>query len=481
MSQKILIPSIQGGPFSKVNRMIDFDIINDGSFCDMTQSYAQLICEISSTTPGVHNLGVQFTPDAGQAFYNVDLVRNCSLSNDKNGRLEDLREIGFMSHTMNEYTKSTSQKYSEIYSLHNKFSPEGSKYSPFIEMRKEGSYPSRNIQAHLRIPMTQLFSIGALKQYPLGDMGKTRVHLELDDVSTTRITPVWINLFSQNPPNLADMPAGGSNQFTLSTVYTTLQSVPVYVGMPIKIMQSTTLRLTTVITSISYSQLTGIATFTTESPLPAVAPPIINNNGLTLEGVQPQNLVFTVVQANLGLVVSQTGPKMDVLEYTTYTTEQSTVNATSWQKVYEVEPTCQNLFVLSKHSDCLYSKQSLLKSYRIRIDGSDVVDRDIEINYGDLGGNGFLQKRVRSPLYYDLIYKTLMNADIQLKSLSENPQNVSEITVNAQFNEPKTLLICSPTPQTEQYKQVQINLNGSDNDEIKTLILYKQVVKQIKV
>ena len=474
--QKVLIPSVQGGPFSKVNRMIDFDIINDGSFCDMTQSYVQLICEINSTTAGVHNVGVQFTGAPGQALYNVDLVKNCSMSNDKNGRIEDLREIGFLSHTMNEYKKSTSEKYSEIYSLHNKFSPEGNKYSPFIEMRREGAYPSRNIQAHLRIPMTQLFSIGALKEYPLGDMGKTRVHLELDDISTTRITPVFINTLLTNVPALVNMPLAGGSEFILSGVYTTLQASPLYVGMPIKIIKSSAPILTTVISSISYVQSTGVIKFITETGLPVITTG--NYNDLTLEATTPANLTFSVVQANIGLVVSPMGPKMDVLEYTTFTTEQSTVNSSAWQKVYEVEPNCQNLFVLSKHSDSLYSKQTKLELFRIRIDGEDVVDRDIEINYGD---TGLKTGRVRSPLYYDLIYKTFMNADIPLKSLAENPQDVSEITVDAQFNTPKSLLICCPTPQTEQYKQVQLNLACDDTDEIKTLILYKQVVNQIKV
>lgn len=477
MSQKVLIPSIQGGPFSKVNRMIDFDIINDGSFCDMTQSYVQLICEVESSTAGVHNIGVQFKTTPGQALYNVDLVKNCSLSNDKQGRIEDIREVGFLSHTLNEYTKSTSQKYSEICSLHNKFSPEGVKYSPFIEMRKEGAYPSRNIQAHLRIPMTQLFSIGAIKQFPLGSMGKTRVHLELDDISSDRIEPVFINTLGTDVPALANMTLAGGNLFTIVTAYATLQQCPLYVGMPIIIKQSTADLLTTVITSITYDQLLNQVKFVTALSLPVITTG--NYNGLTLVCTVPTGLKFSVVQANLGLSVSPTGPKMDVLEYTTYTTEQSTVNSQSWQKVYEVEPNCQNLLVLSKEADSLYSKQDGLRSFRIRIDGADVVDRDIEINYGDLGGNGFIANRLRSPLYYDLIYKTLMNADIKLMSLGENPQNASEITVNSQFSTSKTLLICTPTPVTQQYKQIQLNLNGTT--DIKTLILYKQVVNQIKV
>lgn len=476
MSQKILIPSVQGGPFSKVNRMIDFDVINDGSFCDMTQSYVQLICEVETSTPGVHNLGVKFTSEEGQpeqAFYNVDLVKNCSMSNAKNGSLEDIREIGFFSHTLNEYTKPTSQKYSEIYSLHNKYSPEGVKYSPFIEMHKEGAYPSRNIQAHLRIPMSQLFSLGSMKQYPLGDLGKTRIHLELDDISPSRITPVWINSLITDVSALENMPPGGGDIFTLDGTYTTLQSCALYVGMPIKILKNTELVLTTTISSITYTQSTGIVQFKTSESLPAAD----NNDNLTIEGVEPQDLVFSVVQANLGLVVSPTGPKMNLLEYTTYRTEQSTVNSTNWQKVYEVEPTCQNLFVLSKQSGSLYSTQDYLKSFRIRIDGADVVDRDVELNYGD---TGLKTNRLRNPLYYDLIYKTFMNADLKLASLSENPQDVSEIPVNNQFDTPKSLLICCPTPITEEYKQVQLNLN-TDAIPIETLILYKQVVNQIKV
>jgi hypothetical protein len=329
--------------------------------------------------------------------------------------------------------------------------------------------------------MTQLFSIGALKQYPLGTMGKTRVHLELDDISSDRIQPVFINTLGSDVPALANMPLGGGNEFTLTTVYQTLQQCPVYVGMPIEIIKSSAPILTTVISSISYVQSTGQVKFKTQLSLPAIVFPA-NYDGLTLVCTVPANLKFSVVQANIGLSISPMGPKMDVLEYTTYTTEQSTVNSNTWQKVYEVEPNCQNLFVLSKESTSLYSKQDGLRSFRIRIDGEDVVDRDVEINYGNLGGTGFIANRLRSPLYYDLIYKTLMNADIKLMSLGENPQNASEITITSQFNTSKTLLICTPipvTPVTSQYKQIQLNLDGTT--AISTLILYKQVVNQIKV
>jgi hypothetical protein len=319
----------------------------------------------------------------------------------------------------------------------------------------------------------------ALKQYPLGTMGKTRVHLELDDISPDRIQPVFINTLGTDPVTLANMPLAGGNNFSLEpTLYQTLQQCPLYVGIPIIIKKSTVELLTTVISSISYVQSTGEVTFKTVDSLPVIVAPA-NYNGLTLVCVVPTGLKFSVVQANIGLSVSPMGPKMDVLEYTTFTTEQSTVNANSWQKVYEVEPNCQNLFVLSKESTSLYSKQDGLRSFRIRIDGEDVVDRDVEINYGNLGGTGFIANRLRSPLYYDLIYKTLMNADIKLMSLGENPQDASQITVTSQFDTSKTLLICSPTPVTQQYKQVQLNLDGTT--PISTLILYKQVVNQIKV
>jgi len=480
--QRILLPSVQGGPFNgKSNRMIDFDIMADNSV-DLSKSFVQFTTEITTEEDGVYNVGLSYAGMGKEKvqLYNVDLIKNASLKSDKVGALEDIRQVAFLNHTLNEYTQSSEQKVSEIASLHQMAYWDYNLLSPFAELRKEGAYQSRMVQAHLKVPLSQLFSLGKVSQFPLDKMGNVRIHLELDDVSVSRLQPVFVNPIEQMTNNtllpLLGLNAGG-NQFTCNpaVAFKTLSDSPLYVGMPVIISSVEADDLTTTITNISFdvSGDNGVITFTTADSL---AEAVLT--GLNVACVIPNSggIKFEILTAELGLVNNKGVSTMKAMDYTTFSVEESTVNSSSWHKVYEVEPSCQNVMVLFK-DDYPYSTQDLTK-FRIRVDNEDVIDRDVETNYGD-AGNASSVGKLRDALYYDLLNKTFSNAGIPINSFLEKSLSRVNKELTLKFNgNPSVLMLGSPVALTESYKQYQLDLE-TEEDEIKTVILYKQLFKEI--
>lgn len=474
--KRVLIPSNQGGPFNgRSNRMIDFDIMADNSV-DLSKSFIQFTTEITTVEDGVFNVGLRNNEDNDYQLYNVDLIKNCNLKSDKVGPLEDIRQIGFLTHTLNEYTKSSEQKISEIASLHQMTHWDYNLLSPFAELRKEGAYSSRMVQAHLKVPLSQLYSLGNMQAFPLDKMGTVRIHLELDDVSTARLAPVFVNPIEQMIDNttmpLLDVLNGG-NTFVCNpaVAFRTLSDSPLYVSMPIIINTTEEETLTTTITNISFDVATGVLTFTTADSFGELA-----LTGLTVACVVPTGLTFQILTAELGLVNNKGPSTMSMLDYTSFTVEESTVNSAIWHKIYEVEPNAQNVMVLFK--DYLpYSGQDLTK-FRIRVDNEDVIDRDVETSYGDAGEAGALNK-LRDALYYDLLNKTFSNAGLQINSFLEKSLSRRDRGLSGKFNDNESvLMLASPVPISESMKQYQLDLETAGG-LMKTVILYKQVIKQV--
>ena len=102
------------------------------------------------------------------------------------------------------------------------------------------------------------------------------------------------------------------------------------------------------------------------------------------------------------------------LNYTTYSTEQYTGNReTDFQRMFQLEPEAVNVFMtFPQHG--LFSRNGDLKSYRLRLDGQDLIDRDVSVN----------EERHRDPLYYDRLSMTLLNAMLPLNCLAEENKPV---------------------------------------------------------
>lgn len=115
------------------------------------------------------------------------------------------------------------------------------------------------------------------------------------------------------------------------------------------------------------------------------------------------------------------------LNYTTYSTEQYTGNnELDFQRMFQLEPEAVNVFITFPQHD-LFSRNGDLKSFRMRLDGEDLVDRDISVN----------EESHRDPLYYDRTSMTLLNAMLPLNCLAEENKPVQPVynpELDAVFN-----------------------------------------------
>lgn len=153
-----------------------------------------MVCSITgvtdadaSTGQGVYNPLINYTDKVAAAaskvrsLYNVAMVKNCSMTSELQGSLEDIRRVDILRQNLNEYTLTTDEKQSLEYQSLRQLTPRNYlRNSTFRELHNEGTAPSRTVQSRIRIPMSQLFELGQLTAYPAQKMGKTRIHLEMN-------------------------------------------------------------------------------------------------------------------------------------------------------------------------------------------------------------------------------------------------------------------------------------------------------------
>ena len=99
MDKIIKLNSRQGGPFTQQQNLCDFDIPADGTY-DLSNSYINVFARISGTSGGTNypnlpsndqrtstlaNVAVNWKDSPARSFYNIAMVKNCSLSTEKPG------------------------------------------------------------------------------------------------------------------------------------------------------------------------------------------------------------------------------------------------------------------------------------------------------------------------------------------------------------------------------------------------------------
>lgn len=263
MDKVIKINSKEGGPFTTTSNLINFDIMPDGAY-DFTDSYVNLVCSITgvtdadaSTGQGVYNPLINYTAKDTtnlaavaackiRSLYNVAMVKNCSMTSELQGSLEDIRRVDILRQNLNEYTLTTDEKQSLEYQSLRQLTPRNYlRNSTFRELHNEGTAPSRNVQSRIRIPMSQLFELGKLTAYPAQKMGKTRIHLEMNldkfAISANLGIPKGSTTFAQF--DIVTAPAAGVDVNSLTTkagvTYIDKTDSPYYVGQKVEVKFST--------------------------------------------------------------------------------------------------------------------------------------------------------------------------------------------------------------------------------------------------
>lgn len=500
MNTYSLLNSVQAGEFNNTNRHIDF-VYSAGGMLDLSQCFVQLVTRLKTDSGEVHNM-VVVNSNGSVSVKNIDLIRNCWLSGDKVGKLEDITRVNILQTNLMEMTKSTSEKLCMIDSLYQpRDYQNGMLLSPFVEMHKIGSIGAFYRDVYLRIPLSQLFSLGSLTVLDTAKTGALRVHVELDTLSNLQV--VEAQLF-KNPAisgegDCEDIQIA-TNLLTVSQPYLNIEQSPYFVGQRISISYAIPIpdpapdppappppAVVGTIINILQDPISGNLTLTLDITL--------NSGNTTFSSIKISEVLETVAvdfrisNANLGIceVMGASMPG-DVLEYTTFTVEQYSNNAKSLDKVFEVEGNAVNaMLMFTDGSSNLISQNSRVSSYRMRIDQTDVYDRDINVNYNDTS------VLTHDPLHYDSINRTMLNAGLPLKNLtflnmardaSATAGGVNALTMNLRFdNKPLAqLIVACPLPLTQMSKKVQFSVDTKlPNDTVQGVILYKQVVKSVKL
>jgi hypothetical protein len=490
-----LLNSVQAGAFTNSNRHINFTIPEGGVY-DMSQCFIQLVTRCITASSQVANLCLKnstsvLTPK------NVDLIRNCSLIGAKVGKLEDITRVNVLQSNLLELTKSTTEKASMINSLYQvRDLQNGFLLSPWVEWHKEGVEPSIFRDNYLRIPLSQLFSLGS----SIVDTSKTGaldVHIELENLSYVQFEEV--KLF--HSPTLLDeglfqTVTTATNEITTKAFvasplagikYESVEESPYFVGQQLLLDWSgkPTGPEPVIIQEIVRNVATNTLTLTINYTFSQTPPTTYAGIRLT-EPTSTNTGTLSIANANLG-VCEVVGGKMagDVLEYMTYTVEQYSNNANSLERIFEVEPTAVNAFLMfNNNTSNLISRNEKVKSYRIRIDDTDVYDRDTVVNYND----GVGKVLCHDPLHYDSINRTFLNASLPLKNLTCLNQLRNDagnsVTLEDRFKERdlQLLMLACPLPLTAGSKKVQFSVATKDSaDRVENVILFKQVIKSVKL
>lgn len=513
MDKVIKINSRQGGPFSATNNLVDFDIAPDGTY-DLTDSYINLVCRITGVgenasaaaankTGGMYPLRVALGKDP-RAAYNVAMVKNCSISSELQGQLEDIRRVDVLRSNLNEYTLSNEQKNSDGYKSIRQLQTRNNQYvNLFQEIHKSGEVNSRMVNARIPIPFSQLFELGRLTQYPAQAMGKTRVHLELNidklqvleganaaGIDVT-ISTNWVALSNNTAAAVAIAQLVGTNPVRED-------DFPYFVGQTVKV--SGTVAAAPVgppnqngpqsgygiITSIEWSA-TSVPTVNFSGDLSyqipaAAAPGAATPATFSAIVIEPLDAVLTnakieICQAEIVLRrLSNAVKPPSQLNYMTWSTEEYTTDAQlNFQRMFQLEPEAVNVLLMfpdpSNGGDIL-SNHSHAQSFRMRLNNDDLTDRDIKLYQG----NGF--SAVHDPLHYDRLNMTLQNAGYPLGCLQEQNLDATE-QPNTNANYP-LLIVGNPVPQTQNEKLLQFNMISATTG-LSRLNLYKQCMRSIKV
>lgn len=553
MDKIIKLNSRQGGPFTQQQNLCDFDIPADGTY-DLSNSYINVFARISGTSGGTNypnlpsndqrtstlaNVAVNWKDSPARSFYNIAMVKNCSLSTEQAGVLEDIRRVDILKQNLNEYAMSTDQKESLDYTrLSGRTDQSGERSSIFSLLFKEGSQTSQIIPGRIQIPMSQLFELGKMKEYPATNLGKSRIHLEmnLDKFQMVDATDPHqrqtLHKFTTitNSSALATLPC----TWTSLSPYSRKEDSCFYVGQRVSIkytsnhtiaaanaaifaaqtvttgsqfltlkataagdtnrtvvihssddLSAVTFKITgfenlagvettvnlvgpnngTETTTKTFYKVTGVQAtasnatncsvgwgattdpvYYKEKTIASIsygndmkqtltfdfnAPPVPTNSAysdITVTPMKTQNAgTLNFESAELVLrKLNQNVKAPSELNYLTWSTEQFTANnEKDFQRMFQLEPEAVNVFMTFPDHD-LFSRNGDLKSFRLRLDGEDLVDRDILVD----------EENSRDPLYYDRLSMTMLNSMIPLNSLSEQNESVARYdpSFNTRFN-----------------------------------------------
>ena len=481
MADKIIkINSLQGGPFTSSNNRWDYRIPSGATY-DLSKSYIQLNTNVTYDGVGaypVHNPKIQYlqndlatesnlTPD------NIALVKNCHLTSRKYGQLENIRRVDQLKMALHAYTKSREERQGDLFKgLNQDPGRMNVKLSPLVEYVGEGNGSSKAVEFPIRVPLSDMFNLGAVRTFDTNALGECRIHVE---ANLERFKAVQDTTLEAEYALFGDVDLEGDvTQVETLQRFDRLEDSPYYTGMSLDFSAtgnggaSDLTDVTAIVQSIAYVRTdntnAGRIVLTLDRSIGTLTSgqSYININCEITPMTGVMNLQFNYAE----LVLQETDPaQTDGLSYTTFSTEEDDgLEQTNFSKMYTLESNAVNLLtVFPDDNTGLLSVNDNVSDYRLRLDNEDLENRNVDFH---------------QPLYYDKIVSTLLNMNKPTHRLVEK-NHYNDFSDQREGTAGQDLTtIMTHCPLTPNPKLLQVNINGTGTG-VKKITLFKEVVRQI--
>lgn len=509
MATKILrVPSNQSGPFTVSNNKVDITIPEYMSYIDASQTCLILNLKMKNTAADAINAELY------DGAFNDGLDARClfktvSIYSSKNGVLEQIPALNVLKANIEQTQRDFEDENSSLYmgyqstpdynaaaSVSSLNDPTTNRIGVFVQKRRDGSAYSQQ-ETYLKVPLSSIFGICNMKQFPVNLFGDVKISLEFEDDQN-----IIKHLFKYTAHRDIDIPDSAFATGTISSVSLPYgDSYPLYVGEPISITADGTADTTDerVITSINYNSTNNtvdvswnnsIALDTTKTNTIKArfksknATAALKNTAITYE-IMDVDMEIYQYQLNDGQKskLNSNMKKGLNLGFMTWSLERVNMPAVAagqtYQRQFDLEPNCVNVFgMMPKQFSAadavaqpLFSVNQDFTNYRWRLNTVDTTSQDV-VPY--------------QSLYNDRLMATLTNGYLKIKNLrlSAGQGPDASIVSGKASSDVKTFLIPTPIPKSESNQVLQLRMlkNANSADAGNTILhVWKHIQKDMKL
>ena len=511
MDKVIKLQSLQGSGFDAVKKLCDFDI-PPGAVYDLSSSYINLVASVTTDDQnadaqgqGIYPLVCSFDNQAS-VCPNVSYIKNGSLSSAAAGQICNVRKVDTLQSSLYQHKKSFEMvEGDEFKNSENTISKSRVRHTIFRELHQDGSTASREVDAHIQLPLKELFDYCDYPEFDCNRHGAARLSLELQVNALAPTVDENTTLYSNSGRDvLANFTAaaGTNNTFTTAYVFRSLAESPYYVGQKIKLAFNNTVgndgdgSQIRVISAINYIngatadqgkiQITVSNALTTNAGVAANEPKVGDTYTCKVEvfGFAAAGGTVSTTFSSASLVLSVVGSPQGLdskpRPYQTYSTEEyngSGAGIDSHQHQVSVEPNCSGVYICYPDSRAgsvgvrsFNAEITSATTLRLRHNDTDLTNRAVPYD---------------SPLSYERLMMTMGNSGYKINSINPNQASTaSGQSSQAAYeggNKVKITMAASPLAPIPEYSQLQINHEGiqGGGTGLQRVAVYKELQKVV--